>query len=310
MSDLPESFTSLSPDSPSVHAFFEHATSTWQYIVADPSTSHAVIIDPVLDYDPASGNISTTTAETLLTFIQGNGLKVQRILESHAHADHLSSSQYLKRRLEVPGSLIPICIGARIEQVQHTFATVYGLDPSVFLESFDIFLEDEEEFRLGELACRVMHLPGHTPDHVGYLIGDSVFCGDSIFLPDVGSARVDFPGGNAHALYMSMNRLLSLPDRHRIFVGHDYPPKGRAPRPCATVEEQRRENKHCKIGISEDEFVAFRQARDAILGSPRLLHQSIQVNVRAGKLPAPDPQGRAFLKIPLRNGSAIPSTSV
>jgi len=290
----------MSPDehTPTVYTFFEKVTSTWQYIVVDPHTQEAVVIDPVLDFDPNSGTISTQTADGLLSFIGHNRLNVRRVMETHAHADHLTAAQYFKQQL---GGDVQVCIGQRITQVQQTFAPIYGLDdPGVFDKTFDVFFKDEEEFMLGELACKVMHLPGHTPDHVGYLIGKAVFTGDSIFNPDVGSARADFPGGNAEHLYMSMQRLLSLPEDYRLFVGHDYP-KDRDQTCCSTVAEQRTRNAHVKLGTEETAFIEWRKNRDAVLGAPRLLHPSLQVNIRAGKLPPKDEKGRLFFRIPVKS---------
>ncbi|KZT10637.1 Metallo-hydrolase/oxidoreductase [Laetiporus sulphureus 93-53] len=288
----------MSPEesTPTVYTFFERATSTWQYIIVDPHTSDAVVIDPVLDYDASSGSVTTETADGLLSFIHHNKLTIHRILETHAHADHLTAAQYFKHQL---GGQIPVCIGQRIGQVQKTFAPKYGFDdPSVFENTFDCFFKDDEQFGLGKLSCRVMHLPGHTPDHVGYLIGKAVFTGDSIFNPDVGSARADFPGGNAEDLYASMRRLLSLPPDYRLFVGHDYP-QDRDQTCWSTVEEQRERNKHLKVGTDAEMFIEWRKQRDAVLGAPRLLHPSLQVNIRAGKLPPKDEKGRIFFKIPI-----------
>ncbi|KAF9820430.1 hypothetical protein IEO21_01439 [Rhodonia placenta] len=288
----------LSPDpsTPTVFTFFENATSTWQYIVVDPHTSDAVVIDPVLDYDANAGAISTKTADGLLSFIHHEGLHVRRILETHAHADHLTAAQYFKQHL---GQDVPVCIGQRISQVQETFAPIYGLDdPALFEKTFDCYLKDDEQFELGRLSCRVMHLPGHTPDHVGYMIGKAVFTGDSIFNPDVGSARADFPGGNAEALYASMQRLLSLPADYRLFVGHDYP-QDRDQTCWSTVEDQRERNKHLKVSTDAQTFIQWRKQRDAVLGAPRLLHPSLQVNIRAGKLPPKDEKGRVFFKVPI-----------
>jgi len=281
---------------PLIHSFLERNTSTWQYLVVDPSTSEGVIIDTVLDFDVSSGTIMTTTADSILDFIELNGIKILRILETHAHADHLTASQYFKQKL---GGNVPVCIGHRITQVQKSFAPVYGLESTALAETFDIFLRDEEEFKIGELSCRVIHLPGHTPDHVGYVVGKAVFTGDSIFLPDVGSARADFPGGNAKDLYDSIQRLLSLPENYELFVGHDYP-EGREHNCVTTVGEQLKLNKHSKAGTTEAGFIKFREARDAVLGAPKLLHPSLQVNIRAGKFPPPDANGRILLKIPLK----------
>ncbi|KAI0630192.1 Metallo-hydrolase/oxidoreductase [Trametes polyzona] len=289
----------ISPDpktTPTVYTFFEKATSTWQYVVVDPNTSEAVIVDPVLDYDPNSGTISTETADGLVSFVEHNKLHVTRILETHAHADHLTAAQYLKQQLDGD---VPVCIGQRITQVQKTFAPIYGLESAALENAFDVYFKDNEEFMLGSLSCHVMHLPGHTPDHVGYVIGKAVFTGDSIFNPDVGSARADFPGGDAEKLYASMQRLLSMPEDYRLYVGHDYP-QNRDQTCFATVADQRAKNKHVKVGTEPSTFIQFRKERDAVLGAPRLLHPSLQVNIRAGRLPPADDKGRIFLRIPVR----------
>ncbi|TRM69793.1 beta-lactamase-like protein [Schizophyllum amplum] len=267
-----------------------------QYLVTDPYTKDAVLIDTVLDYDPASGTLSTATADGILAFVRHHGFHVTKILETHAHADHLTASQYIKHHL--PGD-IPICIGERIAQVQKHFGPVYGLAPQNLSMSFDVFLKDDDVFMIGSLPVQVLHLPGHTPDHVGYLVGKSVFTGDSIFMPDLGSARADFPGGDARALYRSLQKLLSLPDDYEIFVGHDYP-NGRDKNCATTVVEQREHNKHVKSGTTERDFVDFRTTRDKVLKAPRLIHPSLQVNVRAGRLPPPDPTtGLSYFRTPL-----------
>ncbi|SJK97644.1 related to metallo-beta-lactamase domain protein [Armillaria ostoyae] len=284
-----------------ISCFFEPQTSTWQYLISDPATSQAVLVDTVLDYDPASGKVSTESADKLLAFIEKKNLKILRILETHAHADHLTAAQYLKSKL--PGE-VPVCIGSRITQVQSNFAPIYGLGRSAFDTTFDIFLKDDEEFPVGNLTCRVIYLPGHTPDHIGYVVGKAVFTGDSIFLPDVGSARVDFPGGNAKQLYASMNRLLSLPEDYKLFVGHDYP-SGRNYDCVTTVGEQRKLNKHGKVGTTEEAFIDFRKKRDDTLGAPRLIHPSLQVNIRAGRLPPADAEGRVWMKVPVRSSISI-----
>ncbi|EKM54268.1 uncharacterized protein PHACADRAFT_258008 [Phanerochaete carnosa HHB-10118-sp] len=282
-------------ETPAIHSFFENVTGTWQYVIVDPETSEAAILDPVLDYNPASGAVSTLSADKLLAFIKQNDLKVTRILETHAHADHLTSSQYLKRHL---GGSVSIGIGVRITQVQNLFGPVYGFDNPQLLESaFDVYFRDDEEFKLGKFTCKVVHLPGHTPDHIGYVFGKAIFTGDSIFNPDIGSARADFPGGDAKDLYKSMQRLISFPQDALLFVGHDYPPPpGRAPTTGATVAEHRKrwETK------DEDDFVAWRRQRDATLSAPRLLHPSLQVNIRGGRLPPKDEKGRMWFKTPVR----------
>ncbi|KAG7449545.1 Metallo-hydrolase/oxidoreductase [Guyanagaster necrorhizus] len=297
----PRTYTSNEPGNAEINCFFESQTSTWQYVISDPATLQAVLVDTVLDYDPAAGKVSTESADQLLAFIKKKNLKVLRILETHAHADHLTAAQYLKSKL--PGD-VPVCIGSRITQVQSNFAPVYGLEWSTFGETFDIFLKDDEEFPVGNLTCRVIHLPGHTPDHIGYAIGKAVFTGDSIFLPDVGSARVDFPGGDAKQLYASMNRLLSLPEDYKLFVGHDYP-SCRNYNCVTTVGEQRKLNKHGKVGTTEEAFIHFRKQRDDTLGAPRLIHPSLQVNIRAGRLPPADTEGRVWMKIPVKYTSDV-----
>jgi len=284
------------PSTPAIYTFFEKVTATWQYILVDSETSEAVIIDPVLDYDPPSGAISTRSADCLLAFVRERKFEVTKILETHAHADHLTASQYLKKQL---GGDVQVGIGARINQVQKTFSPLYGLDdPALLDNTFDIYFKDDEEFNFGSLSCKVVHLPGHTPDHVGYVVGKAIFAGDSIFNPDVGSARADFPGGNAEDLFASSQRLLSFPDDYYLFVGHDYPAT-RDALPCTTVAEQRRLNKHVRVGTEKGNFIDWRKTRDAQLGAPRLLHPALQVNIRAGILPPADEKGRVWFKTPV-----------
>ncbi|KAK0665692.1 putative Zn-dependent hydrolase [Cercophora samala] len=271
--------------SPIVHPVFEPVTGTWQYIIADPSTLTAAIIDPVLDFEPVRSAISTTTADSLLEMVAQNNYRVGYLLETHAHADHLSASRYLQ--LKLAQSTNPKTgIGKRIVQVQNTFAQKYGVEQPELEDAFDFLWEDNQTFKIGDLEAKVIHLPGHTPDHVGYLIGENIFCGDSLFLPDVGSARCDFPGGDAVQLYHSVQTLFSLPPHYRIYTGHDYPSGDRSePVPYTTVAEQQERNKHLKIGTTQEEFVNWRQERDSGLSEPRLLHQSLQVNIRGGRLP-------------------------
>ncbi|KAH8917651.1 Metallo-hydrolase/oxidoreductase [Atractiella rhizophila] len=298
------SLPSTSSKEPSVHSFFEKVTGTWTYVVSSPSASkETMIIDTVLDFDPASGMISTASADIVLEFVKQEQLKVVYILETHAHADHLTASQYAAHSLSNNGVRPKIGIGSRITEVQKTFAGKYGLEAvreEEWEKMFDCLWKDDEVFKLGELEVKAVHLPGHTPDSMGYVIGSKVFTGDSIFLPDVGSARADFPNGSAHALYKSMFTLLSLDPNTSLFVGHDYPPAGtRGPTASSTVEEQKKENKHVKDGTTEEQFVKFREERDAQLAVPRLLHASMQVNIRGGRLPEKDGQGRRKFVIPL-----------
>ncbi|KAF2466573.1 Metallo-hydrolase/oxidoreductase [Lindgomyces ingoldianus] len=292
------------PTQPEVHPIFEPNTSTWQYIIADPATKDAAIIDSVLDFNISTSTITTTSADNLIDLAKRNDYRIVYILETHAHADHLTASKYIQQTLLRGGNPKPqICIGKRIEQVQRTFATKYHINEAEYVSIFDKLLEDGEHLPLGKLEIEVLHLPGHTPDHVGYVIGSNVFTGDSLFLPDVGSARCDFPGGDATALFKSMMRLLTLPPDCRLYSGHDYPPNqdGRTePRAFATVAEQREKNKHVHDGVTLDEFVQWRTQRDATLGEPRLLHQALQFNIRAGQLPSASEHGHRFFHVPLK----------
>ncbi|PSN67561.1 putative metallo-beta-lactamase domain protein [Corynespora cassiicola Philippines] len=274
---------------PIIHDEFETTTGTWQYIVADPSTRRAAIVDPVLDFDPATQSISTDSANKLLNLIGQKGYSIDWILETHAHADHLTSSFYLRTQLGRVQNHVPsVGIGKRIDQVQNMFAQRYMVPPKEYTAVFDKLFDDDEKFFIGNLEAAAIHLPGHTPDHMGYQIANNVFCGDSIFHPDIGTARCDFPGGSAKALFDSGRKLLSLSDDVKIWTGHDYPPAGRdKPVPFMTVKEHGEQNKHLKSGISEEEFVKLRHERDAALAAPRLLHQSLQINIRAGRLPEP-----------------------
>jgi glyoxylase-like metal-dependent hydrolase (beta-lactamase superfamily II) len=271
-------------------------------VVADPATSIAVIIDPVLDYDPATRTITTESADALLSLVKEKGYVVDRILETHAHADHLTAASYLQSRLaEEQGHRPAIGIGKRIGRVQKLFGQRYGVPADEYEGVFDKLFDDDEVFEIGELRATAMHLPGHTPDHLGYRIGDNVFCGDSVFHADIGSARCDFPGGSASSLFDSGRRLLALPGHVKIWTGHDYPPSDRGgPVAWMTVEDHRKRNKHLRDGISEDEFVALRKERDESLGAPRLLHQSLQMNIRAGRLPRPTAYGDRLLHLPFK----------
>lgn len=289
---------------PEIHACFEPKTSTWQYVVADPETKAAVIIDPVLDFDPGTNTISTASADALLAFVDKNGYTVHKLLETHAHADHLTAAKYLQQKLlQRAGSKADLCIGKRIGQVQRLFAKRYGIAEEEYEAAFDRLFDDNEEFPIGNLNVKVLYLPGHTPDHIGYQIGDNVFTGDSIFDADVGSARCDFPGGDATNLYNSAKTLLSLPLSFRLYSGHDYPPGGegrKKPLAFMTVAEQNESNKHLKAGVVEEDFVKWRTERDAALAEPRLIHQALQFNIRAGQLPRPTEHGYRLLHVPLK----------
>jgi glyoxylase-like metal-dependent hydrolase (beta-lactamase superfamily II) len=279
-----------------IQAFFDEATSTVTYLVSDPATRSAAIIDPVLDYDPKSGRTSTRSAEAVLAAAQKDGLSILWILETHAHADHLSAAAWLRT---VTGARI--AIGQHITTVQATFRPIFNqADQSTDGRDFDLLVADGEILPLGSLAIEVLFTPGHTPACVSYRIGDAVFVGDTLFMPDYGTARADFPGGDARALYRSIQRILALPAGTRLFLCHDYLPPGRNAHSWeTTVGEQRAKNVHVRDGISEDEFVAMRSSRDRTLAMPVLILPSIQVNIRAGSLPPPEANGTRYLKIPL-----------
>jgi glyoxylase-like metal-dependent hydrolase (beta-lactamase superfamily II) len=281
---------------PNVQAFFDPATWTVSYVVHDRPGGHAAVVDSVLDYDPKSGRTRTTSADRLIDFVRAQGLTVQWILETHAHADHLSAAPYLRR--ELGGR---VAIGAAITQVQDVFKRVFHLEPGFRTDGaqFDRLLHDGETFRIGELEAKAMAVPGHTPACMAYQVGDAVFVGDTLFMPDVGTARCDFPGGDAHALYRSVRKLLSLPPHTRLFMCHDYPPEGRGPAWESTVAEQRAHNIHIHDGVSEAAFVEMRTRRDATLEMPTLILPSVQVNIRAGELPPPEANGVSYLKIPV-----------
>ena len=283
---------------PEVTAFFDDATNTVSYIVADPVTRAAAIVDSVLDFDPKSGRTATASADRLIAAVGARKLKVEWILETHIHADHLSAAPYLKQRL---GGRIGI--GEHIRQVQKVFKALFNAEPGFATDGgqFDHLFADGERFRIGGLEAEVLHTPGHTPADITYAIGDAAFIGDTLFMPDYGTARADFPGGDARVLYRSVRKLLALPDATRLFICHDYKAPGRDHYAWeTTVGEQRAKNPHVRDGISEDEFVAMREARDAGLSAPLLLIPSIQVNIRAGKLPPPDVNGVRYLKIPVK----------
>lgn len=277
--------------------FFHEPTFTVTYVVADLATNACAIIDPVLDYDAASGTLSTAFADNIVSFIDKNGLNTEWILETHAHADHLTAAPYLKDKL---GGLIGI--GEHIRRVQSTFKAIYNLEDSFASDGsqFDQLFADGEVISLGHLDIEVLHTPGHTPACVSYYIEDAVFVGDTLFMPDYGTARADFPNGSAHTLYQSIRRLLSLPESTRMFVGHDYKGPGRDTYAWETsVFEQRRNNVHIKDGVSQTDYVAMREKRDAGLAVPKLLLPAIQINIRAGQLPPAEDNGRHYLKIPL-----------
>lgn len=281
---------------PQVRAFFERVTGTFSYVVYDAPGGAAAIIDPVLDYDPKAGRYHTAFADQLLAFLRQQGLRLEWILETHAHADHLSSAQYLRQ--QAGGK---VAIGAHIHQVQQVFKKMFNLGAEFVADGrqFDHLFADNEVFAIGSLQAQALFVPGHTPADLAYLIGDAVFVGDTIFMPDVGTARCDFPGGDANQLYHSVQRLLALPPETRLFMCHDYPPEGRAPACESSIAAQKSGNIHLHAGVSEDDFVALRKGRDATLAAPVLLLPSIQVNIRAGAMPPKEDNGVAYLKIPL-----------
>jgi glyoxylase-like metal-dependent hydrolase (beta-lactamase superfamily II) len=283
-------------NTPQVHGIFDPATWTVTYVVYEKVGSACAIIDSVLDYDHKSGRTHTTSADKVIAFVKEKNLKVEWILETHAHADHVTAAPYLKEKL---GGVT--AIGDHIQQVQKVFQGVFNLESSFKTDGsqFGHLLKEDEEFKIGELTAKTLFVPGHTPACVAYQIGDAVFVGDTMFMPDVGTARCDFPGGDAKVLYQSVRKLLSLPNETRLFMCHDYPPTDRAICFETTVAEQREKNIHVHDGVSEAEFVAMRSKRDATLEMPVLILPSVQVNIRAGEMPPAEANGVAYLKIPM-----------
>ena len=285
------------PAAVQVRSFFDEATFTVTHVLSDPATGKAAIIDSVLDFDPASGRTSTSSADALIAYIREQDLEVEWLLETHAHADHLSAAPYLQEQLG--GKL---AIGRHILTVQETFGKIFNEGTRFARDGsqFDHLFDEGDRFSVGSIPAIALHVPGHTPADMAYVIGDTVFIGDTLFMPDYGSARADFPGGDAHVLYRSVRRLLSLPESTRLFLCHDYKAPGRNTYAWeTTVAEQRSGNVHLHDGISEDDFVAMRKARDATLDMPRLILPSIQVNMRGGHFPEPEENGVSYLKLPL-----------
>ena len=280
-----------------IQAFFDEQTGTVTYLVFDPVTRVAAVIDPVLDYNHRSGKVATASAQRVLDAAHGLGLTIAWILETHAHADHLSAAPFMKQKTQAP-----VAIGAHITAVQDIFRSVFNLDDvSTDGREFDRLLQEGDALPLGELVIDVLHTPGHTPACVSYRIGDAVFVGDTLFMPDYGTARADFPGGDARTLYRSIRKLLSLPAQTRLFMCHDYKAPGRDTYAWeTTVAEERERNIHVHDGVGEDEFVAMREKRDATLAAPVLLLPSVQVNIRAGHWPKAESNGVRYLKIPMR----------
>lgn len=281
---------------PSVQAFFDHATNTVSYIVHDPATKKAAIIDPVLDFTPRNGRIATTSADALLATAKAQGLEIVYLLETHAHADHLSAAHHLRQATGAP-----VVIGSHITQVQTIFGALFEADDvTADGRDFDRLVVDGDSLPLGDIQIEVMHTPGHTPACLTYVIGDAAFVGDTLFMPDYGTARADFPGGSATELYRSIRKILDLPLETRVFVGHDYLPAGRSDYRWETsVSEQRRGNIHVHDGVSEAEFVNMRTTRDKTLEAPQLILPSLQVNIRAGAMPPASPGGHIYLRLPV-----------
>ncbi len=289
------------PGDPLIESFFDPQTNTVSYLIADPTGTDAAIIDPVLDWDNRSGEADTASADKILEAAAARGLRVMWVLETHAHADHLTAAPYIKQRTGCR-----IGIGSRITAVQAIFRPVF--DASDVLPEggdFDRLFADGETFALGALTIKVLHVPGHTPADVAYCVGATTFVGDTLFMPDFGTARADFPGGDARALYQSIQRLLALPDDTRIFTCHDYKAPGRDTFSWESTVAEQRENVHLREGTTEDSFVAMRTARDATLATPALLIPSIQVNIRGGRFPEHDAAGVTYLRIPVRRKGGI-----
>ena len=281
---------------PDVRPFLHPATSTWSYVVSDRESRFAAVIDPVLDFDIHSGRCWTAAADEIVAYVRQEGLEIQWVLETHAHADHLSAAPYIK--VALGGQ---IAIGEGIREVQRAFRDFLNLGAAFPVDGrqFDRLLTDGEEFCIGSIAVRTIRTPGHTSDSLSYLVGDTVFVGDTIFMPDGGTARCDFPGGDATLLHASIRRLYELPAETRVFVCHDYSPGGREPRCETTIGAEKAGNIHLRDGVSEAEFVELRRKRDAGLAVPKLLYPSVQANIRAGHLPEPEANGRRYMKLPL-----------
>jgi len=284
------------PSHPAVKAFFDTATNTVSYVVRDPGSSACAVFDSVLDFDYAAGRTSHQSADSIVDFIRAEKLMLEWLIETHVHADHLSAAPYIQQKL---GGQIGI--GEQITQVQAVFGKIFN-EGSEFERDgsqFDRLFADGDSYRIGGLTARVMHTPGHTPACMTHVIGDAAFVGDTLFMPDGGTARADFPGGDARALYRSIQKVLALPPQTRLFICHDYGPDGREIRWQTTVADERAHNIHVRDGVGEDEFVAVRMARDETLAMPKLIIPSLQVNMKAGALPEPDGSGARYLKVPL-----------
>ena len=281
---------------PTVAAFFEERTFSVQYVVTDPETRRCAIIDPVLDYDEKSGAVATRSADAIFGHIAQNGYTLEWILDTHPHADHFSAAAYLKDRTGAP-----MATGAKVVEVQRLWKALYNLDDSFPADGsqWDRLFADGETFKIGNIPVEVVHSPGHTLASVTFVAGDAAFIHDTLFMPDGGTARTDFPGGDARALWRSIQRILSLPDTTRLFTGHDYKPNGRPPAWESTVAQQKAKNTHLLKAPNEEAYVAMRQARDKTLPMPKLILHALQVNIRGGRLPEPEANGKRYLKIPI-----------
>ena len=283
------------PTQATVKAFFDPQTWTYTYVVYESKGSPCIVIDSVLNYDPKSGRTKTHSADEVISFIKDNRLQLEWILETHAHADHLTAAPYIQEKLGGK-----IAIGDHITTVQKVFKDVFNLDDvAVDGSQFDVLIKEGESVRFGNLSFKALYVPGHTPACMAYEIGDSIFVGDTLFMPDVGTARCDFPGGSASNLYRSIQSILNYPSNTKLYMCHDYPPNGRSPEYQSTVADQKKSNIHVHDGVTEEQFVAMRTKRDASLEMPVLILPSIQVNIRAGHMPKPEGNGTAYLKIPL-----------
>jgi glyoxylase-like metal-dependent hydrolase (beta-lactamase superfamily II) len=283
------------PNQASVKAFFDPQTWTYTYVVYESKGSPCIVIDSVLNYDPKSGRTKTHSADEVISFIKDNRLQLEWILETHAHADHLTAAPYIQEKLGGK-----IAIGDHITAVQKVFKDVFNLDDvAVDGSQFDVLIKEGESVRFGNLSFKALYVPGHTPACMAYEIGDSIFVGDTLFMPDVGTARCDFPGGSASNLYRSIQSILNYPSNTKLYMCHDYPPNGRSPEYQSTVADQKKSNIHVHDGVTEEQFVAMRTKRDASLEMPVLILPSIQVNIRAGHMPKAEGNGTAYLKIPL-----------
>ena len=281
--------------SPVVESFWDEPTGSWQYVFHDPATKQGAIVDPVWNFDARAGATTTDDADRILDYVRREGIEIVWILDTHPHADHFSAGPYLRARLGAPTG-----IGEHVEKVQKLWQAIYNLpDLPTDGSQWDRLFKDGETFQVGEIPVRVMHSPGHTLASITYVAGDAAFVHDTLMVPDSGTSRADFPGGDAAELYRSIQQILALPDTTRLFVGHDYAPNGREPRCAATVAEHQRLNIHLKDGASEADFVALRTARDQTLPLPKLMLAALQINIRGGRKPAPEANGRAYLKIPL-----------